>query len=93
MGFGKLDRHLRGIAPGEVCEIIARTGVGKTAFLLNVISHVIVNQKIPVLFFSLEQPLAQIYERAVQISMGMEGREVERVFKEDVDVYKRQLYT
>ncbi len=85
LGFGKLDRHLRGIAPGEVCEIIARTGVGKTAFLLNVISHVIVNQKIPVLFFSLEQPLAQIYERAVQISMGMEGREVERVFKEDVD--------
>lgn len=81
LGFKKLDINLRGIAPGEVCQVMARTGVGKTAFLLNVISHVIVNQKIPVLFFSLEQPLAQIYERAVQISLGMEGREVEMVFK------------
>ncbi len=81
LGLEKLDRNLRGIAPGEVCQVMARTGVGKTAFVLNVISHVIVNQKIPVLFFSLEQPLAQIYERVVQISLGMEGREVEMVFK------------
>lgn len=86
LGFSKLDKHMRGIAPGEVCEVIARTGVGKTAFLLNVISHVIVNQKIPVLFFSLEQPLAQIYERTVQISMELDGWEVERVFKESAGV-------
>ncbi|MCK9526070.1 MAG: DnaB helicase C-terminal domain-containing protein, partial [Limnochordia bacterium] len=78
LGFRKLDKHLRGIAPGEVCEVIARTGVGKTAFLLNVMKQVIVNQKIPVLFFSLEQPLAQIYERTIQIAAEVDGWRVEK---------------
>ena len=82
LGFRKIDYHLRGIAPGEVCEVIARTGVGKTAFLLNVINKVIVNQKIPVLFFSLEQPLAQIYERTVQISNEISGAAVEKDYKD-----------
>jgi len=82
LGFHKLDKHLRGIAPGEVCELIARTGVGKTAFLLNVIKQVIVNQKIPVLFFSLEQPLAQVYERTVQIAAEVDGWKVEKNYKQ-----------
>ncbi len=80
IGFEKMDNYMRGIAPGEVCEIIARTGVGKTAFLLNVIKNIILNQKIPILFFSLEQPLAQIYERMVQISSDETGRRVEEGF-------------
>lgn len=80
LGFEKLDKHLRGIAPGEVCEVIARTGVGKTAFLLNVIKQVIHEQNVPVLFFSLEQPLAQIYERAVQISSEIEGSRIEKEY-------------
>ncbi len=80
LGFKSLDWHLRGIAPGEVCEVMARTGVGKTAFLLNVIRNVISGQGIPVLFFSLEQPLAQIYERTVQISTEEPGRRVEEGF-------------
>lgn len=80
LGYKNLDWHLRGIAPGEVCEVMARTGVGKTAFLLNVIRNVISNQVIPVLFFSLEQPLAQIYERVAQISAEEPGRRVEEGF-------------
>ncbi len=77
LGLERIDRHIRGIAPGEVCQVMARTGVGKTALLLNVISHVIVNQQVPVLFFSLEQPLAQIYERMVQISNEVSGNSIE----------------
>ena len=83
LGFGMFDRYMRGIAPGEVCEVMARTGVGKTAFLLNVIRNVIRLQHIPILFFSLEQPLAQIYERAVQISSGETGGRVEEGFMND----------
>ena len=49
-----------------------------TAFLLNVMKQVIVNQKIPVLFFSLEQPLAQIYERTIQIAAEVDGWRVEK---------------
>lgn len=82
LGFNKLDKHTRGIAPGEVMQVMARTGVGKTAFILNAIRHIIVNQDIPVLFFSMEQPMAQIYERAVQISNDRSGEEVERAFSD-----------
>jgi len=84
LGFEKLDRNLRGIAPGEVCEVMARTGVGKTAFLLNVINNVIVNQKVPVLFFSLEQPLAQIYERTAQIANFSSGYDIETDYKDEM---------
>lgn len=83
IGFKKLDGFMRGIAPGEVCEIVARTGVGKTAFLLNIIRNVISSQGIPILFFSLEQPLAQIYERTVQISTDESGIRVEKGFSEN----------
>jgi len=77
-GFDKLDKQLRGIAPGEVMEIMARSGVGKTALLINIIRSVAVNQKVPILFFSLEQPVVQIWERAAQISSGRSGVEIEQ---------------
>ncbi len=83
LGFQKIDECIRGISPGEVCQYMARTGVGKTAFALNVISNVSINQNIPILFFSLEQPLAQIYERSVQISMELDGRQVERDYQDE----------
>ncbi len=80
LGYEKIDKVIRGIAPGEVCEVMARTGVGKTAFLLNVIKNVILKHQVPVLFFSLEQPLAQIYERVTQISKEKSGYEVEKAY-------------
>jgi len=83
LGVSLLDKAMRGIAPGEVCEVLARAGVGKTAFLLNVIKHIGENHDAPVLFFSLEQPLAQIYERATQISVGATGWEIEEHYKKE----------
>jgi RecA/RadA recombinase len=80
IGIPSLDKSLRGIAPGEVMQIIARGGVGKTALLLNIIGNVNKQQKGNVLFFSLEMPVAQIYERAVQISGSYSGEEVETTF-------------
>ena len=88
LGFRELDEKLRGIAPGEVLQVMARTGVGKTAFVLNVIKNVIEKQNIPILFFSLEQPLAQIYERSVQIASKLSGQEIETAYflKEEYEV-------
>lgn len=80
LGIPTLDKRLRGIAPGEVLQIMARSGVGKTAVLLNIMKSVSQRQQIPILFFSLEMPVAQIYERMVQISGSREGEEVERAF-------------
>jgi len=80
LGIDKLDENLRGIAPGEVMQIIARSAVGKTAFLLNLIKNVCAND-IPVLFFSLEMQGEQIYERIAQISAKLKGLEVEKEFQ------------
>ncbi len=80
LGIPKLDSAIRGVAPGEVCQIMARSSVGKTAFLLNIIRHLSV-RKSTVLFFTLEQPLAQIYERSVQIAAQVEGKRVEEAYR------------
>jgi 5S rRNA maturation endonuclease (ribonuclease M5) len=73
-----LDRLIRRIAPGEVCYIQARTAVGKTAALLNFLGG-FSKQKIPCLFFSLEQQKEQIYERMMQIANRLPGHEIERM--------------
>lgn len=80
LGIPKLDNAIRGIAPGEVCQVMARSSVGKTAFLLNIIRH-LSTRKLMVLFFSLEQPLAQIYERSVQIAAQVGGKKVEEIYR------------
>jgi len=82
LGFPFIDKEMRGIAPGEVCEILARSGVGKTAAVLNIIERQS-SAGVKVLFFSLEQPIAQIYERTAQIAGGVPGAEVEDAFKRD----------
>lgn len=63
-GFPKLDYLLRGgMAKGQVTSVMARTSVGKSAFVLNVAVDVAVRQRIPVLFLSLEMSARQLYER------------------------------
>lgn len=83
IGIPLLDEFMRGIAPGEACQIMARAGVGKTALMLNILSNVILSQGIPSLVFSLEMPVAQIFERMVQIANAKEGKQVERAWSED----------
>jgi hypothetical protein len=73
-----LDRLIRRIAPGEVCYLQARTSVGKTAAALNFMGQ-FSKQKLPVLFFSLEQQKEQIFERMMQISNHVTGIEIERL--------------
>ena len=80
--IAKIDKAIRGIAPGEVLQILARSGVGKTGFLINVAREVSTKQEIPTLFVTMEQPLAQIYERTAQVAFEIQGEEVERNFRE-----------
>ncbi len=78
IGIPGIDRLVRRIAPGEVCVIQARASVGKTALGLNILGH-LSKQEVPTLFFSLEQPRAQIYERMLQISNRKAGAMVENM--------------
>ena len=54
-GFKQLDAF-GGFAPGELCVIGARPAMGKTTFLLNIISYML-GQKIPVGLFSADDNL------------------------------------
>ena len=84
LGYPELAEVLRGLAPGEVCTIIARPGVGKTALGLNLLNRMAVPDQLPALMFSLEQQGTEVLERVISLVTGWPGREVEdRARKED----------
>ena len=82
-GIPKLDNYTRGIAPGEVCTVIAKTSVGKTAFAQNVLRNLGLNEGTESLFLTMEQPAAQALERWAQMVTGLDGREINRTWSED----------
>lgn len=80
INFPGIGEAMRGISPGEVCTILARSGVGKTATLLNMLLRVGLSNRSPQMFFTMEQPIPQIYERMAQIAIGIKGRTVEEAY-------------
>lgn len=93
VGYPKLNRALNGgVRPGEVLQYIARSGVGKTTWLVNVIVRVLRYQRIPIIFFSLEQQKEPIFEIMMQIMMTAKAENVKRLFKgELLDSVHKQL--
>ena len=51
-GFTELDKLLHGLQPKTLTLIGARPAMGKTSFALNIVRHVAVKEKKPVLIFS-----------------------------------------
>jgi replicative DNA helicase len=75
-GLRVLDEAIDGIAPGEVLTVVARPQVGKSALA----SQVLVNAAIegePCVFFSLEMPREQAFERVVMQRLGLTRSRVE----------------
>jgi len=62
-GFKDLDRQLSGFQDSALIIIGARPSMGKTAFALGVASHVAINERRPVLFFSLEMSHIELTQR------------------------------
>jgi len=62
-GFHKLDEMLSGLQPSDMIILAARPSVGKTAFSLNVASHIATHEKKGVLLFSLEMAKEQLVQR------------------------------
>jgi hypothetical protein len=90
LGYDGLNGIIRGIAPGEVMTILGRSGVGKTAFALNLAERMTVQDRLPTLIFSLEQPGAELFERIASMTIGWHGREIEeRARTEDPELSGR----
>jgi len=65
LGFGhhSLDNHLRGLLPSTLAYILARSGVGKTSFIVDSISRITTQWNVPIVLFSLEMSKEMIFER------------------------------
>jgi replicative DNA helicase len=62
-GFIDLDEKTAGLQNSELIILAARPSVGKTAFALNVIRHIAVEDEQPVFMVSLEQSRIELAER------------------------------
>lgn len=62
-GFADLDLNLGGLNPTDLIIIAARTGVGKTALMLNIARNAAVGQGAKVAIFSLEMAGEQLAQR------------------------------
>lgn len=81
-GIREIDKHIRGVAGGEVLTFIARSGSFKTASLQNLLKNYIQNSAWGAVFFSIEMPVASLAERYLQILDGCTGKEVEALFSD-----------
>ncbi len=83
VGITDLDQQTGGFQLGEVVTLIARTAVGKSAIAQNVIHNVL--ESYPdagVVFFSLEMPRLQAFERQLQIYAGQTRGRVISAYRE-----------
>ena len=84
-GFAKLDNVTGGLAIPSVAVIGAYSSVGKTAFTLNIA----MNQKLPVVFISLEMNANKLIERLISAHLEIPYGKVQRrdiVFDEAKDI-------
>ena len=62
-GYYDLDAMLAGFQKSDLIILAARPSMGKTAFALNIAENIGIDQKIPVLIFSLEMASNQLTQR------------------------------
>lgn len=77
-GFRDLDHLTSGLQEGELIVIAARPSMGKTAFTLNIASHVAMKTKSAVAFFSLEMGAEQLVHRLIGAEARMDLSELRR---------------
>ena len=93
-GYPRLDKMINGLKGGELFVIAARPSMGKTSFLLNILEHLVLEVKRPVLAFSCEMPSVQLVERLLYARSGVSKQQlVAKQGKLDKAEMKRLTYT
>lgn len=70
-GFFNIDDMLSGFKPWELIILAARPAMGKTAFALNMLKNVAIDQKKSVAMFSLEMSVESLVDRIISIVSGI----------------------
>lgn len=77
-GFTALDRLTLGWQKSDFVVVAARPGMGKTAFLLSILSNAAIIHKHSVALFSLEMSEEQITKRLIAMESGLENQKLKR---------------
>ena len=75
-GFADLDSMTSGFQDSELIIIGARPSVGKTAFALNLASHMALRERMPVCFFSLEMSDLSLTNRILSSEARIDSEKV-----------------
>lgn len=87
-GFIDLDEMTAGLHNNELVIVAARPSVGKTAFALNIVRHVVVEEKVPVFFVSLEQAKVELAERLLCCQSRVDSHKVRKGHLSSDDIQK-----
>lgn len=77
-GFTRLDQYLGGLRPGTLHIIAGRPGMGKTAFVLNIATNIVINVNKPVDIFSLEMSKSEIGNRILASRSDTTSKDLQR---------------
>ena len=79
-GFIDLDKITSGLQDSDLIIIAARPSMGKTTLALNIAHHIVVNEKKPVAFFSLEMSREQLAQRLLCAYAEIDSQKLRRGF-------------
>jgi replicative DNA helicase len=87
-GFADLDRMTDGLHGSEMIVIAARPSMGKTSIAMNIIEHVVLEQKLPAAVFSLEMSAEALVLRMMCSLARVNLRSIREGFMSEADFPK-----
>lgn len=75
-GYPHLDSKIIGLQKSETLIIGARTHIGKTSFMLNLVNNITVGDKIPTAIFSIEMKQRKLLTHLVALRAGIPLRKI-----------------
>lgn len=90
-GFYAIDQITSGWQNSDLIIIAGRPGMGKTAFVLSMVKHIAIVEKLPVGIFSLEMPSIQLIMRLITSETGISSKSLRKGVLKDHEW--EQLYS
>ena len=87
-GFADLDRMTDGLHGSEMIVIAARPAMGKTSIAMNIVEHVVLEQKLPAAVFSLEMSAEALVMRMMCSLARVNLRSIREGFMSEADFPK-----
>ncbi len=87
-GFADLDRMTDGLHGSEMIVIAARPSMGKTSIAMNIIEHVVLEEKLPAAVFSLEMSAEALVMRMMCSLARVNLRSIREGFMSEADFPK-----